>query len=137
MSFAIKLYLLTIPVFFAIDMIWLGGIAPGFYRKHIGFIMAERVNWTAAILFYLIFIAGILIFAVYPALAKGAAGHALLLGVLFGLVTYATYDLTNLATLKDWPVIVVVVDIIWGMLLCGIVATTSFYIGGWLAKIDG
>lgn len=132
MAFYIKLYLLTVPVFFAIDILWLGYLARGFYREHLGFILSPNVNWTAAIVFYLIFIAGILFFAVLPALEKGSIGNALLLGALFGFFTYATYDLTNLATLKDWPLIVVIVDIIWGSVLCASVAACSFMIGKWL-----
>lgn len=132
MAFYIKLYLLTVPVFFAIDILWLGFLARGFYREHLGYILSPTVNWTAAIIFYLIFIAGILIFAVLPALEKGTISNALLLGALFGFFTYATYDLTNMATLKDWPLIVVIVDITWGSVLCASVAACSFMIGKWL-----
>ena len=94
--------------------------------------MAEQVNWPAAMTFYLLFIAGILIFAILPAVEKDSLNHALLYGVLFGFFTYATYDLTNLATLKDWPIKVVIIDIIWGMVLTGSVATAGFYILRWL-----
>jgi uncharacterized membrane protein len=80
----------------------------------------------------LIFISGILLFAVLPALERNALGRAVLLGGLFGLFTYATYDLTNLATIKDWPIAVVIVDILWGIVLCSVVAAASFVIGNWL-----
>jgi uncharacterized membrane protein len=126
------LYLLTIPVFFIIDMIWLGVVAKNFYRRILSTFLSEKVNWPAAIIFYLLFIIGILIFAVLPGLARNALGYALLYGALFGFFTYATYDLTNLATLKDWPMIIVVVDIIWGAILSASVATVSFLIGKWL-----
>ena len=132
--FYIKLYLLTIPVFFAIDMIWLGYASRGFYKGQIGHLMSPTVNWPAAITFYLLFIVGILVFAVVPALQSGSLGKAALWGGLFGLFTYATYDLTNLATLRDWPVKVVVVDILWGVILCSAVATISTLIGRWLAR---
>ena len=122
------LYLLTIPVFFLIDMLWLGVLAKGFYQDKLGGFIGP-VNWTAAIIFYLIFIVGILIFAVAPALESQSLAKAVVLGALFGFFTYATYDLTNLATLKDWPVIVVVVDIIWGAVLSGSVAAISYLIG--------
>lgn len=122
------LYLLTIPVFFLIDMLWLGVLAKGFYQDKLGGFIGP-VNWTAAIIFYLIFIVGILIFAVAPALESQSLAKAVVLGALFGFFTYATYDLTNLATLKDWPVIVVVVDIIWGAVLSGSVAAVSYLIG--------
>jgi len=122
------LYLLTIPVFFLIDMLWLGVLAKGFYQDKLGSFLGP-VNWTAAIIFYLIFLVGILIFAVAPALAAQSLPKALILGALFGFFAYATYDFTNLATLKDWPVIVVVVDVIWGAVLSGSVAAISYLIG--------
>jgi len=131
-SFYLKLYALTVPVFFIIDLIWLGVVARGFYQKNLKFILSPNVNWTAAIIFYLMYIAGILIFAVVPGVAKDSLRHAALWGALFGFFTYATYDLTNLALLKDWPLNIVIVDIIWGMVLCTIVATLSFYIAKWL-----
>jgi uncharacterized membrane protein len=131
----IILYLITLAVFFVIDMIWLGAVAKGFYRKHLGDLLSPKVNWGAALLFYLLFIAGLLIFAVRPALAQGAPLQALLLGALFGLIAYATYDLTNLATLKDWPVVVTVVDLAWGTTLGGLVSFSSALLGRWLLKL--
>jgi uncharacterized membrane protein len=131
-SFYLKLYALTVPVFFIIDLIWLGVVAKGFYQKNLKYILSPNVNWTAAIIFYLMYIAGILIFAVLPGVAKDSVRHAALWGALFGFFTYATYDLTNLALLKDWPLNIVVVDILWGMVLCTVVATLSFYIAKWL-----
>ena len=122
------LYLLTIPVFFIIDMIWIGLIGNKFYHSQIGFLLGP-VNWTAAIIFYLIYIVGIIFFAVHPALLAGSLGKAVLLGALFGFFTYATYDLTNLATIKDWPLLVTVVDLIWGTILSASVATVSYLIG--------
>ena len=93
----IKLYAIALPVFFVIDMIWLGLVAKGFYRAQIGALMKPEVNWTAAVVFYLIFIAGLVVFVISPAVEKSSWKHALLFGALFGLVCYATYDLTNLA----------------------------------------
>ena len=132
MLYYIKLYLLTIPVFFAVDMIWLGFAARSFYKKHLGYILSPEVNWPAAIAFYLMYIIGIIFFAVRPALEADSLARALLIGAFFGFITYATYDLTNLATLKDWPLTVVIVDIAWGTVLCALVATGSFLIGRWL-----
>ncbi len=134
-SFYLKLYFLTVPVFFLIDLIWLGVVAKNFYQKNLKYILSPNVNWTAAIIFYLIYIAGILIFAVLPAVAKDSLRHAAVAavwGALFGFFTYATYDLTNLALLKDWPLNIVLVDILWGVVLCSAVATLSFYIARWL-----
>jgi uncharacterized membrane protein len=130
------LYLLTIPVFFIIDMLWLGVFAKGFYRKTLADFLSDRINWAAAIIFYLLFIVGILIFAVIPALEKNTLWYALVFGGLFGFFTYATYDLTNLATLKNWPLIIVLVDIIWGVILSASVATISFVIGKWLGMVN-
>jgi uncharacterized membrane protein len=130
--FYLKLYALTVPVFFIIDLLWLGVVAKGFYQKNLKYILSPNVNWTAAIIFYLMYIAGILIFAVLPGVAKDSVRHAALWGALFGFFTYATYDLTNLALLKDWPFNIVVVDILWGVVLCTVVATLSFYIARWL-----
>lgn len=132
-NYYLKLYALTVPVFFAVDIIWLGFVAKKFYRKHLGFILSPEVNWWAAISFYLLYIAGIMIFAVVPAIEKDSLGKALLWGSLYGFFTYATYDLTNMATLKNWPLKVVVVDILWGVFLCSMVASISFLIAKWLS----
>ncbi len=131
-AFYLKLYALTVPIFFAIDMVWLGYVAKGFYQRNLASFLSPSVNWSAALLFYLLYIAGILIFAIVPALEKNSLGRAALLGGLFGFFTYATYDLTNLATLEDWPLKVVVADIAWGVLLCAVVASCSFLIGRWI-----
>ncbi|MEZ4195654.1 MAG: DUF2177 family protein [Candidatus Paceibacterota bacterium] len=124
----VYLYLLTIPIFALFDIAWLGFIARDFYQDRLAHLLGP-VHWPAAIIFYLIFIAGILIFAVAPALDSNSLSKAIVLGVLFGFFTYATYDLTNLATLKDWPVLVVIVDIMWGAFISGSVATISYLIG--------
>lgn len=131
--FTIKLYLLTVPIFFAIDIVWLGVVAKSFYQRQLAHLLSSQVNWTAAIVFYLIYIAGILFFAVRPAMQQNSLWQAVMLGALFGFFTYATYDLTNLATLKDWPIVVVIVDIFWGMCLCAGVAASSFAVSRWLA----
>ena len=130
--FYLKLYLLTVPIFFAIDIVWLGIVARGFYRRQLDFILSPQVNWAAAVCFYLIYIAGIIFFAVRPALSSGSWRQAAALGALFGFFTYATYDLTNMATIKEWPLIMVVVDIIWGVCLCTLVASISFTASRWL-----
>ena len=124
----LKLYCIALPIFFAVDMVWLGLAAKKFYAQHIGFLMKANVNWAAAILFYLLFIAGLVVFVVTPALDKGSWVRALLFGALFGLITYATYDLTNLATLKDWPLVVTVVDLIWGTVLAASVSVATYVV---------
>lgn len=109
-------------------MIWLGLIAKNFYAKHIGFLMKTDINWLAAIIFYLLFIVGLVLFVVAPALKADSWTYAVLYGALFGLITYATYDLTNLATIKDWPIIVTVIDLIWGTVLAASVSVISYLI---------
>jgi uncharacterized membrane protein len=131
----ILLYLITLAVFFLIDMVWLGAVAKGFYRKHLGAVTAQKIVWPAAILFYLLFTVGLLVFVIRPALAQGEPFQAFLFGALFGLVSYATYDLTNLATLKDWPVVVTVVDLAWGASLGGLVSLVSTLLGRRFLKL--
>ena len=124
----IKIYAIALPVFFALDMVWLGLVAKNFYRDQIGFLMKSEINWTAAIGFYLLFIVGLVLFVIAPAIAKNSWVHALLFGALFGLITYATYDLSNLATLKDWPLLVTIVDLAWGATLAASVSTATYFI---------
>ena len=124
----VQLYLVTAILFFAVDILWLGVVAKNFYNRHLGRFFRERVNWTAATIFYCLYILGILIFAILPGISFASLARTVTLGVLYGLFTYATYDLTNLATLKDWPVKIVVVDILWGMVLCGLVSAGGFMV---------
>lgn len=124
----IKLFLIALPVFFVIDMIWLVLVAKDFYQKQIGFLMRPDINWYAAIMFYLLFIAGLVTFVISPAMDKHSWLHALLFGAFFGLITYATYDLTNLATTKDWPLLVTIVDLIWGTVLAASISVITYLI---------
>lgn len=124
----IKLFAIALPVFFVIDMIWLGVVAKDFYRAQIGILMKQDINWAAAIVFYLIFIAGLVVFVITPAIEKGSWTHALIFGALFGFVCYATYDLTNLAVAKDWPLLVTIVDMVWGAVLAASVSTLTYFI---------
>jgi uncharacterized membrane protein len=126
----IKLFLIALPVFFAIDIVWLVFVAKKFYQEQIGFLMRPDVNWMAAIVFYLLFIAGLVTFVITPAIEKQSWLHAVLYGAFFGLVTYATYDLTNLATTKDWPLVVTIVDLIWGTVLAASVSVLVYLIAG-------
>jgi uncharacterized membrane protein len=124
----IKLFLIALPVFFVIDMVWLVFVAKKFYQEQIGFLMKPDINWFAAIIFYLLFIGGLVVFVISPAVEKHSWVHALLFGALFGLITYATYDLTNLATLKNWPLLVTVVDLIWGTVLASSISLITYFI---------
>lgn len=130
----LKLYLIALPVFFAIDLVWLGLVAKNFYAKQIGFLMKSDVNWVAALTFYFLFILGIVLFVVTPSLIQKSWLQALSYGALFGLITYATYDLTNLATIKNWPLVVTVVDLIWGTVLSALVSIITYFIA---LKIKG
>ncbi len=124
----VKLYILTILIFFIVDILWLGVVAKAYYRRQLNGILAQNVNWTAAIVFYLIYIGGILIFAVRPSIEAQSVTRAALLGALYGLFTYATYDLTNMATIEGWPLQFAVVDIGWGIILCASVSSLSYLI---------
>lgn len=123
-----KIYLIALPVFLAIDMLWLTLVATDFYHKQIGFLLTKNPNIIAAMIFYLIFTAGLIIFVISPAIDKKMWGQALLMGAFFGLVTYATYDLTNLATVKDWPLTITAVDLIWGTILSATVSVITYFI---------
>ncbi len=121
-----KLYLTALFSFLGIDMIWLLVIAKSFYITHLGSIMKTEINWLSALLFYLVFIVGLVVFVIKPALEKRSFGHAFFYGALFGLITYATYDLTNLALLEKWPLIVTVVDLAWGMVIASLVSSITY-----------
>jgi uncharacterized membrane protein len=126
----IKLFIIALPVFFVIDMVWLVLVAKKFYQEQIGFLMKPDINWYAAIIFYLLFIAGLVIFVISPAVEKHSWVHAVIFGALFGLITYATYDLTNLATMKDWPLLVTIVDLIWGTVLAASISSITYFLAG-------
>ncbi|MCA9342863.1 DUF2177 family protein [Candidatus Saccharibacteria bacterium] len=128
----VYLYLLTAVAFFAIDIIWLGVVAKSFYNKQLGSFLASNINWVAAISFYLVYIFGIIYFAILPGLEKGSYKISLINGAILGLLAYATYDLSSLATLKNWPFTVVVVDIAWGIILTSLVALIGYGIASWL-----
>lgn len=121
-------YVLTTIVFFAIDMVWLGFIAKNIYRKYLGSFLSDSVNWTAAIIFYLIYIVGIFLFVINPSIEKQSVARAILLGAAFGFIAYATYDLTNYATLKGFPLNIVFIDLAWGATLTAIVSLAGYYI---------
>jgi len=116
-----------------IDALWLAVISKGFYQKQIGFLMSKNPNWIAAIIFYLLFAVGLVIFVITPSLEKGWV-YAILAGALFGLICYGTYDLTNLTTIKNWPVIVTIVDMIWGSVFSGLVSLIVYLLASKIIK---
>jgi len=128
----LKLYGLTAAVFFAIDLVWLGVVAQGFYQRHLGHLLRPDVLWPAALLFYALYLAGVLVFAVLPGLEAGSLPRAMALGAFFGLVAYATFDLTCMALFRDFPLVVVAVDLAWGAVLTGTVSAAGFLLGRWL-----
>ncbi|MHA7776986.1 DUF2177 family protein [Roseibium sp. M-1] len=119
-------YAATALVFLGLDYVWLSRVASGFYFDRLGHLLMEKPNLTAAGLFYAVFVVGIVFFAVSPALKAESLGAAILQGALFGFFTYATYDMTNYATLRDWPVLVVIVDVAWGTFLTGVSAAAGY-----------
>ncbi|NLY37388.1 MAG: DUF2177 family protein [Tissierellia bacterium] len=123
-----KTYLVAFGVFAAVEGTWLTLIAKDFYQKQIGYIMSSSPKIVPTVFFALIFIVGLVFFVISPALAKDSWKYAVLVGLLFGLVSYSTYDLTNLATLEGWPSIVSIVDLIWGATMSALVSTISFFI---------
>lgn len=123
-----KLYLIALPVFFVFDMVWIVVVAKQFYATQIGPLLKKDINRTAAVIFYLLFILGMVMFVIAPAVEANSWTHALLFGAAFGLITYATYDLTNLATLKGWPVLITIVDLAWGVVLAASVSTVTYFI---------
>ena len=129
----LKLYIITLVAFFALDMVWLSLMARRFYSKYLGLMLSSKPVWSVAILFYLLFIGGVLIFVVLPGLHVNSTKRILLLGALYGLITYGTYGLTNLAIVKDWPWIVTLVDICWGIVLATLVSYIGFLAGKFLS----
>lgn len=120
------LYAVGLTTFFIIDMVWLGVVAKKFYAKEMEGLLAPTIRWNSAILFYLLYVAGIIVFAVLPALYTQKYAVALVLGGLYGFFTYMTYDLTNRATLIRWPMKLVIVDIVWGVIISTIVAVSVY-----------
>lgn len=118
-------FVAAFAVMAVLDGLWLGLIARRLYRRQLGFLMADRVNWPAAAAFYLIYAAGLAFFAVQPGVDAGSALAGLWRGAAFGFVAYATYDLTNLATVRGWPVPITLIDLAWGTALSAAVGAVG------------
>ena len=121
-------YGIMLGIFLVIDFIWLTVIAKSLYAQHLGYLMAPKANLVAALIFYLLFVVGLQFFVLNPALLNGNWVSVLLTGMFFGLVTYATYDLTNLATVRDWPILITAIDLVWGSFVSGATALLSYLI---------
>ena len=126
LAVTIKLYVVAVIAFFAIDLVWLGVVADGLYRRTMGHLLRDSPNWPVAIGFYLLFVAGLAYFAIAPALESGSMQDAVVKGALYGLFTYATFDLTCWAVLRDWPAKIVPIDMAWGTFLGAAVATVTW-----------
>lgn len=120
------LFLIAAVIFFSIDMLWLGVVAKKLYRDELGFILSNEVNWIAALIFYVIYLVGVLHFAVIPALKEQSWITALIQGAALGFLCYATYDLTNMATISKWPLKIVIIDIAWGTFLTCAVSLLTY-----------
>ncbi|MBT4203839.1 DUF2177 family protein [Hyphomicrobiales bacterium] len=121
-------YFITALIFLSIDAVWLGIVAKKFYFNNLGYLLAEKPNFIAAGIFYLIYVIGIVIFAIAPAFKINSASTALIYGSLFGFFAYLTYDMTNYSTVKNWPIIITFVDILWGTILTGFSACAGYII---------
>jgi uncharacterized membrane protein len=122
----LKTYAAAAATMLALDLVWLGVVARGLYAREIGTLLRPDVRWGAALLFYALYIAGIIVFAIAPAVEKRSMMRAITLGAFFGLVAYATFDLTSLALIRDFTVRVTVIDLIWGAVLTGTVAAVGY-----------
>ncbi|MBM85778.1 MAG: hypothetical protein CMM47_07130 [Rhodospirillaceae bacterium] len=125
----IRAYFGALITFCVMDAVWLGAVATDFYYGELGDLLREDPNWLAAVVFYLGYIAGIVYFAIWPALHDGSTQTAARHGMLLGLLAYATYDMTNMATLEGWSLSISMVDMMWGMVITGTAATA----GHWFA----
>jgi uncharacterized membrane protein len=128
----VALWGICVVVFFALDFAWLSFATTRVYQHYLGALLAAQPKLGVAAVFYLIYVVGVVALAVVPALREGNVVGAMWRGALLGLLAYATYDLTNLSTIKDWPWQVSAIDLTWGVLLNTMVATAGFYAGRWL-----
>ena len=124
-------YVASAVVFFGLDLLWLGVVARSFYVRQLGELLSPQPVMSVAGLFYAVYVGGIVLFAVTPALQAQSWLTALVLGVLLGVVAYGTYDMTNLSTIRNWPALMSVVDWVWGSLLTGVAATAGYLAVRW------
>ncbi len=122
----LRVYAATGATMFALDLLWLGVVAKGLYAKHMGTLLRPDVQWVPALLFYALYIAAIVVFVVLPAAERRSFSRALALGAFFGLAAYATYDLTSLALIRDFPLVIVLVDLAWGVVLTATASSVGY-----------
>ncbi len=128
----LKVYGAALATLFAIDLVWLGVVARGFYRRHLGAMLRPDVQWVPALAFYLVYVAAVVVLVVQPAAERQSLGRALAHGALFGLAAYAAYDLTSLALIRDFPLVVALVDLAWGTALTAAVAAAGYGVARWI-----
>ncbi|HNW23241.1 MAG TPA: DUF2177 family protein [Candidatus Dojkabacteria bacterium] len=125
----VYLYLIALGIFLIIDLIWLNLIAKNLYQKEIGSLLLKNPNLIPALIFYLLFIVALLILVLIPGINSYTLTKTLLLGAVFGFITYATYDLTNLATLDGWSIKMTIIDLIWGTSVTTLITFLGYIIG--------
>ena len=126
MSFA-KLYIISLISFLLLDGFWIGFVASSFYKKHLGFLLSPKVNYLPVAIFYLIYVFGIVYVVLEPNMGRSLV-QVFITGAIVGLMAYSAYDFTNQATIKDWPIIITIVDILWGAFASGAVSVITMYI---------
>ena len=124
----LKLYGVGAVVCFGLDLVWLGVVARGFYQRHLGYLMRPDVRWVPAVLFYLLYVAALVVFVVWPAVERQSLARAVALGAFFGLAAYAAYDLTSLALIRDYPLVAALVDLAWGAALSAVVSGVVYLV---------
>jgi uncharacterized membrane protein len=122
------LYFVTLTVFAAVDLLWIWIISRRLYRTNLEGLLRAKFNVVPAVLFYLLYTIGLMIFIIVPAFNNTSLGQAMGMGVLFGMFTFGTYALVNLAVIRDWPLLIVLVDLIEGMFVTGVACTVAFYL---------
>jgi uncharacterized membrane protein len=127
-------YLASAATMLVLDIVWLTQAVPRLYRPQLGGLLADQPNFTVAAIFYLIYVVGIVVFVVLPAVESGSWPNALGLGALLGLIAYGTYDFTNLATLRGWPVMLSLIDVTWGIVLTAASALAGYGATAWLTS---
>ncbi|MBI3504365.1 MAG: DUF2177 family protein [Proteobacteria bacterium] len=122
----LKVFAATGATMFALDLVWLGVVAKDLYARHMGSLLRPDVQWVPALIFYALYVAAIVVFVVMPAVERRSFARVLALGAFFGLAAYATYDLTSLALIRDFPLVIVLVDLAWGMVLTTVAASVGY-----------
>ncbi len=128
----LKLYTTALTAFLVLDGLWIGLLMSGFYKRQLGFLFADKVNFYAVVVFYLIYAAGLVFVVIEPQLGNSLT-KVFVVGLVVGLMAYGAYDLTNQATVKNWPLVVTVVDLAWGAFVTGAVSVITVAAARWFS----